>query len=144
MPSRLTRTVSFLASHRMEGGGLRAEEAERLFGRLTSDHSHLYRVDVTVAGEIDPVSGLLLDLAELDRQIATAVTERMADASLNDVIGPATGQLPTCEALARWIWHELAPHVAGSARLDSVRVAEDDTLSAEYRGRQADQFGLEE
>ncbi len=134
MQSLLTRSIWFPATHRMTGGGLSQEMAQRRFGSLTGDHRHLYRVDVTVGGTVDPVTGLLIDLAELDMLLEREITGKLADCSLNEVVVVDTGMLPGCETVAEWIWHRLAPEITGTVRLISVRVAEDDSLSAEYRG----------
>ncbi len=117
----------------MTGGGLTDEAVEKRFGNLTCDHEHLYRVDVTVGGSPDPVTGLLIDLVELDALMAREITGRLAGRSINEVVTATTGRLPGCETVAEWIWHRLAPKIDGTARLVSVRVAEDDSLAAEYR-----------
>jgi 6-pyruvoyltetrahydropterin/6-carboxytetrahydropterin synthase len=118
----------------MTGGGLTDDEARARFGNLTCDHEHLYRVDVTVGGDPDPGTGLLIDLVELDAMIEREITGRLTGSSINDVVSADNGKLPGCETVAEWIWNRLAPAVAGGARLVSVRVAEDDFLAAEYRG----------
>src|SRR5438093_8145170 len=66
-PMLITRKIEFSASHVCANPALSAEENRRLFGDAANPygHGHNYVVEVTVEGEPDPVSGMVLDLKEL-------------------------------------------------------------------------------
>ena len=139
MPAYLTRRVAFAAAHRYRVPTWNDEQNERTFGLCArpSFHGHSYVCDVTVTGSIDPVTGMIVDLAVLDRILATEVRERFDHRNINlDVPEFADGKLvPTGENLARFIFQRVqgALPAEGEVSVVSVTVAEDATLSAMYR-----------
>lgn len=140
MSAHLTRRVTFAAAHRYRIPEWSDAHNNEVFGLCArpSYHGHSYVCDVTVTGAIDPVTGMLVDLALLDRVLASEVRERFDHRNINtDVPEFADGKLvPTGENLARFIFERVAKALAASgvtARVVSVCVAEDATLSATYR-----------
>ena len=108
----------------------------RTFGPCArlSYHGHSYQCDVTVTGEIDPVTGFIVDLGLLDRVLQTEVRDRFDHRNINlDVAEFADGQMvPTGENLARFISEKVQRALGTAARVTRVVVAEDTTLSATY------------
>jgi 6-pyruvoyltetrahydropterin/6-carboxytetrahydropterin synthase len=100
-----------------------------------SFHGHTYVCDVTVTGAIDAATGFLVDLGLLDRVLDEEVRQRFDHRNINlDVPEFADGRLvPTGENLARFIFERVSAALGGAARVTSVSVAEDHTLSAAYR-----------
>ena len=130
--ARSTRRFSFAAGHRYWVSAWSPEENERVFGRLTVPHGHNYMLDVTVRGEIDQRTGMVIDLSELKQVVAETVVERFDHADLN--ADPLfRDRVPTTENIALVVWDLLAPKLGGD-RLASVRVWEDATLWVEYDG----------
>lgn len=139
MPSaELTRRVRFAAAHRYRRPDWDDAKNEATFGLCARPayHGHTYTCDVTVAGDIDPVTGFAVDLAKLDAILRREVVERFDHRNINlEVPDFVDGALvPTGENLARFIFDRVQAAIDGSARVKEVRVAEDDTLSASYRG----------
>ena len=134
----LTRRVTFAAAHRYHRPDWSEARNTEVFGACarTTFHGHSYVCDVTVAGEIDPETGMVADLAALDRVLEREVRDRFDHRNINlDVSEFTEGRLvPTGENLARFIFDRVQQALGGAPRVDSVRVAEDDTLSATYRG----------
>ncbi len=97
-------------------------------------HGHSYVCDVTVAGEIDPVTGFIVDLGLLDEVLEREVRARFDHANINlDVPEFADGGLmPTGEELARFIYQRVQTALGARARVTRVSVAEDATLAAAY------------
>lgn len=127
-----TRRFAFAAGHRYRVEAWSEAENQRAFGRLTVPHGHNYTLDVTVRGPIDPETGMVIDLAELKRLVGETVVERLDHADLN--ADPLFRErVPTTENLALAIW-ELLVAKLGAERLWQVRVWEDETLYADYRG----------
>lgn len=127
-----TRAFAFSAGHRYHVGEWTPEENRRAFGNLTVPHGHNYSLDVTIRGEIDPRTGMVMDLGELKRVVGELVVSRFDHADLN--ADPLfAGKVPTTENLAIAIWGLLAPKL-GVDRLWRVRVWEDPTLYVEYFG----------
>jgi len=130
--ARSTRRFSFAAGHRYWVHAWTAEENERVFGRLTAPHGHNYVLDVTVHGDIDPRTGMVIDLSELKRVVGETVVDRFEHADLN--ADPLfRDRVPTTENIALAVWDLLVAKLGGD-RLASVRVYEDATLWVEYDG----------
>ena len=132
----LTRRVCFTATHRYWRSDWSSLRNEQSFGAATIPHAHDYACDVTVSGPIDGETGMLVDLGVLDKALDREVRARFHSKSISVQVPEfADGKLiPTCENLARFIFERLAPSFTSSARLASVIVREDETISAEYTG----------
>jgi len=139
MPASLTRRVSFAAAHRYRIATWSDERNEEVFGLCArpSYHGHSYVCDVTVRGEIDATTGMVIDLGVLDRILDLEVRQRFDHRNINvDVPEFGEGRLvPTGENLARFIYERVASSLRSgnsTARVVKVIVAEDATLSASY------------
>ncbi len=136
MPTYLTRRVTFAAAHRYRVPGWSDERNETTFGLCArpSYHGHSYVCDVTVTGEVDPVTGFVVDLGELDAVLQREVRERLDHRNINtDVPEFADGRLiPTGENRARFIAERVQGGLGAAARVTRVNVAEDSTLSTTY------------
>lgn len=134
----LTRRVTFAAAHRYRRLEWSDERNKEVFGLCAREsyHGHTYVCDVTVGGEIDPMTGFVVDLGLFDRILAVEVTERFDHSNINvDVPEFADGKLiPSGENVARFIFDKVGARLPDGVRLESVTVAEDQTLSASYRG----------
>jgi 6-pyruvoyltetrahydropterin/6-carboxytetrahydropterin synthase len=137
MPSFLTRRVAFAAAHRYRRPDWSDERNAEVFGLCAREsfHGHSYVCDVVVTGEIDPVTGMIVDLGLLDRVLSAEVRDRFDHRNINvDVPEFADGRLvPTGEELARFIFDRVQTGLGAAATVVSVTIAEDATLSATYR-----------
>jgi 6-pyruvoyltetrahydropterin/6-carboxytetrahydropterin synthase len=135
----ITRKVEFSASHICRNPGLSAEENQRLFGAAANPHGHghNYVVEVSLRGEPDPVTGMVLDLKELKDILAREIVEPYDHRFLNYEVSPFDTEIPTTENIARDIWRRLeAPLNGGRAQLHAVRVYETPDLYVDYFGEQ--------
>jgi len=136
MPTYLTRRVAFAAAHRYRILDWSEERNAATFGLCArpSYHGHSYRCDVTVTGDVDPVTGFVADLALLDAVLQREVRDRFDHRNINlDVTEFADGRLiPTGENLARFIAERVQAGLGAAARVTRVVVAEDATLSSTY------------
>jgi 6-pyruvoyltetrahydropterin/6-carboxytetrahydropterin synthase len=134
----LTRRVHFAAAHRYRRPEWSDEQNEKTFGLCAREsfHGHSYVCEVTVAGEIDPLTGFVMDLGLLDAILGDEVRNRFDHRNINvDVPEFADGKLiPSGENLARFIYDRVASRLPDAVRIESVNIAEDRTLSASYRG----------
>lgn len=132
----LTRSFDFAAAHRLDGPGLSPEENLRIFGKCNNPHGHghNYGVEVTVIGEPDPVTGMIVDLAAFDDVLDREVMDRFDHKHLNlDTPDFATIN-PTSENVTRVIWEHLEGKIPAPARLYRVVVKETDRNYFEYYG----------
>jgi 6-pyruvoyltetrahydropterin/6-carboxytetrahydropterin synthase len=138
MACALTRRIAFHARHRYHRADWSEAENQARFG-WTADapgHGHLYRIDVTVTGPLDPSTQMILDLREFDAILAEEIVRPLSGTLLNESVDlfSSGAQLPTCEALAAWCWNRVAGRLQDTVRLTRVRVAEDETLWADCTG----------
>ena len=137
MPSYLTRRVTFAAAHRYRRPDWSDERNDQVFGLCAREsfHGHSYVCDVVVTGDIDPTTGMIVDLGLLDRVLVAEVRDRFDHRNINlDVPEFADGKLvPTGEELARFIFTRVQQTLGTATRVVSVTIAEDATLSATYR-----------
>ena len=74
---QLTRVYHFSAGHRLENPRLGAEENARLYGQCYRQHGHNYYLEVTVQGEPDPVTGMLVDITRIDDVVRPVVLKQV-------------------------------------------------------------------
>jgi 6-pyruvoyltetrahydropterin/6-carboxytetrahydropterin synthase len=134
----LTRKIEFSASHLYHNPDLSPEENRRIFGKCNNPngHGHNYRLEVTVAGEPNPVTGMVLDLKDLKEILEREVMQRMDHRFLNYEVAELQGKIPTCENIAQVIWNLLEPKIT-TGSLHRVRVYETPDLFAECYREQA-------
>lgn len=139
MPFFLTRRVTFAAAHRYRIPQWTDERNAEVFGLCARPtyHGHSYVCDVTVRGDIDETTGMVVDLGQLDRVLAAEVRDRFDHRNINvDVPEFADGRLvPTGENLARFIFERVQAALGSAASVTAVTVAEDETLRVTYDGR---------
>ncbi len=95
----LTRKIEFSASHYYWNPEFTPEENRRVFGKCANrqGHGHNYVLEVTVAGEPDPVTGMVLDLKELKQILECEVMEVFDHKFINQEVSQLDGQIPTSE-----------------------------------------------
>jgi 6-pyruvoyltetrahydropterin/6-carboxytetrahydropterin synthase len=131
----LTRKAEFSASHYYWNNAWSAEENARVFGKCANrnGHGHNYTLEVTVAGEPDPVTGFVVDLKRLKDTIEREVLAAYDHRHLNLEVPEFRTVIPTTENIAVAVWRRLEGKVQG-AKLHRVRVYEMPDLFAEYVG----------
>src|SRR5450755_2308638 len=122
---RVTRKIEFSAAHFYHNPSMSAEENRRIFGKCNNPHGHghNYVLEVTIAGEPDPDTGMVLDLKELKAILQREIIERMDHRHLNYEVPELAGQIPTTETIATVIWKLLEPAIT-KGQLDRVRLYE--------------------
>jgi 6-pyruvoyltetrahydropterin/6-carboxytetrahydropterin synthase len=131
----LTRKIEFAASHLYHNPALTPDENRRIFGKCNNPHGHghNYTLEVTVAGDPDPLTGMVLDLKDLKEILEREIMQRMDHRFLNYEVAELKGQIPTCENVARVIWNLLESKIP-QGRLHRVRLYESADLFADcYR-----------
>ena len=76
-------------------------------------HGHSFRVEVHVSGEVDAVTGWVVDFADI-KQATDPIRAQLDHRYLNDIEGLEN---PTSENIARFIWNALKPRLPGLSRL---------------------------
>ena len=129
---RLTRAIEFSTSLRYRRGDLSEDENRALFGRRAEQHGHNYRLEVTLRGAPDPVTGMVIDLQDLQALLDREVMARFDHRDLNRDTPYFEKDPPTPENFALVI-HGLLRAALPDGMLDCVRLAEDADTWAEVR-----------
>ena len=128
----ITRKAEFAAAHFYWNSAWSEEENRRVFGKCANrqGHGHNYTLEVTVAGEVDPQSGFVVDLKDLKEIMEREVVSVFDHRHLNFEVPEFREAQPTTENIALAIWGRLEGKVPG-ARLHRVRVYESPDLFAD-------------
>jgi 6-pyruvoyltetrahydropterin/6-carboxytetrahydropterin synthase len=131
----VTRRADFCASHFYHNPELNSEENERLFGKCNNPHGHghNYRLDVTVAGDVDPRTGMVIDVGEIKSLIHSEIMQAMDHRFLNEEVPAFRTVIPTTENIAIEVWRRLEGKLT-TGRLHRVRLYETPDLYVDYYG----------
>ncbi|KAJ7427434.1 6-pyruvoyl tetrahydrobiopterin synthase [Willisornis vidua] len=135
--ARLSRSVTFSACHRLHSKSLSDEENLKLFGKCNNPngHGHNYKVTVTVRGEIDPVSGMVMNLTELKEYLQEAIMDPLDHKNLDKDVPYFAEVVSTTENVAVFIWENLQ-RLLPSGILYKVKVCETDQNVVVYKGEE--------
>ncbi len=130
----LTRLYEFAASHRLYSPNLSEDRNAELYGKCANPtgHGHNYKVEITVDGEPDPVTGMMVDLEALDRAVHERVVDRYDHHNLDTDLPEFQGKITTSEVVAAEIWKALEGRLP--AKLRRVRLYETDRSYFEVEG----------
>jgi 6-pyruvoyltetrahydropterin/6-carboxytetrahydropterin synthase len=130
----LGRRYRFSASHRLHSAAFSEEENERVYGKCNNPHGHghNYTLEVLVSGAVDPATGMIANLADLDGFVERIVLEPFDHRSLNEEVTAFRDKVPTTENLCIEIFERLKSFP--KAKLERVRVQETSNNSFEYAG----------
>ncbi len=130
----VTRRYRFAAAHRLHSDRLSDEDNRRIFAACNNPngHGHNYALFVTVSGEIDPDTGMVVDLDALDRLVTETVVERFDHRDLN--LDPEFSERTTTgENVVLLIWDLLVKRIP-TGRLLKVGLIETRDNYFEYAG----------
>src|SRR6266403_6158839 len=127
----LGRRYHFAASHRLHSARLSEEENSRIYGKCNNPygHGHNYTLEVRYSGAVDPATGMIANLADLDAFVNERVIEPLDHHSLQDDVAVFRDTVPTTENLCIEIFQRLKTFPA--AKLETVRVEETSNNSFE-------------
>ena len=134
MKAHLTRRYLFSASHRLHNDQMSTDENRTTYGKCNNPHGHghNYALEVTVSGQVDPSTGMICNLVDLDSCVEKEVLSRYDLENLN-TRQEFSVTVPTSENLCIQIFDILQrgfPH----AHLERVRLEETMMNSFEYAG----------
>ncbi len=135
--TELGRRYRLAASHRLHTARLSKEENCRVYGKCNNPfgHGHNYMVEVSISGNVDPATGMIANLAELDNFVHREVIEPFDHRYLNEEVAAFRETVPTTENLCVEIFKRLKKFP--QAKLERVRIEETGKNSFEYSGNNA-------
>ncbi len=131
----LTKRVEFSAGHRLFNPRFTDQRNRETYGLCNNPngHGHNYVLDVTIAGEPDPETGMIIDLKILKEILDQVLIRRVDHKNLNLDVDFLAGVIPTVENVLIRFWEELAGKIPGCA-LHELILYESKTNFASYRG----------
>ena len=135
----LTRKTEFCASHRLYNPDFSPEKNEKIFGLCNNPngHGHNYVLEVTVKGEVDPETGMVLDLQTLKKLITLEIIDKVDHKNLNIDVPFMRVLIPTAENIAIKDWEILEPKIM-NGKLHEVKLFESERNMVIYRGHSSE------
>jgi 6-pyruvoyltetrahydropterin/6-carboxytetrahydropterin synthase len=127
---RITRRATFAAAHILCRDDWSDERNREVFGPCVTDHGHNYVIEVTVGGQLDPETGMVLNLKQIDSVLRREFVDAVDHRHLNRDVDFLAGTIPTAENIALAAFQRLEPHFKPQ-RLLKVRVVETENNAAE-------------
>lgn len=131
----LTHIQSFCAAHRLHSSNLSDEENKQIFGKCNhiNSHGHNYRIEATVVGEVDRVTGMSINLTIIKNGLLKVI-EPLDHKRLDTDIEFFKENVATAENIAIYIYEELAKLLPETVRLHNIRVHETDKNYVDFMG----------
>ena len=130
------RRYRLAASHRLHSDKLSEEENRRVYGKCNNPygHGHNYVVEIQMSGTVDPATGMIVNLTDLDGFVQREVIEAFDHKSLNEDVEAFRAIVPTTENFCREIYQRLKRFPL--AKLECVRIEETSNNAFEYAGEE--------
>jgi 6-pyruvoyltetrahydropterin/6-carboxytetrahydropterin synthase len=134
----LGRRYRFAASHRLHSQALSDDENWRVYGKCNNPygHGHNYVVEISMSGKVDPATGMIVNLADLDGFVEHELIEAFDHKSLNEDVPAFNDRVPTTENICIEIFDRLKHFPL--AKVERVRVEETSNNAFEYAGEQVE------
>jgi 6-pyruvoyltetrahydropterin/6-carboxytetrahydropterin synthase len=129
----IVRRETFTAAHRLFNPAWSEARNREVFGKDAQLHGHTYTLEVSVAGEIDPETGMIMDLRDLRDVVRRLLIDKLDHADLNTTVDFLAGVMPSAENIVVRCWQQLEPAIR-PARLYRLRLWESENNSVEYTG----------
>jgi 6-pyruvoyltetrahydropterin/6-carboxytetrahydropterin synthase len=131
----ITRKEHFNAAHRLFNPDWSDEKNNMIFGKCANKHfhGHNYNLFVTVKGEPDAETGMIVNLKELSKLINSKICDKLDHRNMNLEVDFLKGIIPSTENVVKAIWDELQPQITG-CKLHSIKLFETENNFAEYFG----------
>lgn len=134
MKAYLTRRYRFAASHRLHCDAMSAQENQAVYGKCNNPHGHghNYSLEVTIGGAVDPITGMVCNLADLDAFVNENILERFGHENLNH-LAEFAGVVPTTENQCIALY-KIIEEGFRHGHIERIRMEETMLNSFEYAG----------
>ena len=130
----LTKLFYFNATHQYGHKDWSDEKNQNVFGPDSKVHGHNYILEVIVNGEVDEVTGFIVDLGYLKKIVNKYVIDVLDHTQFEREVEWFNDKQPSSENLAQFIWIQIEPHLKG-ATLYRIRLRETPTIFTDYYGK---------
>jgi len=131
----VTRILHFSAAHRLHTEMLDEQKNKEIYGLCNNPlgHGHNYEIEITVRGEPDPITGMVIDLKELKDIVQKEIIDKVDHKHLNYDVEFMKGVVPTAENIVIAFWQQLKDKIP-SGELVELKLYETPRNIAVYRG----------
>lgn len=130
----LTSSYDICAAHQLRRSDWNEKKNRAVFGHCADLHGHQYKVEITLVGEINPDTGMLINGYDVDQIFKKKIIEKIDHKYLNKDVSFFKKNLPTAEWIVVWVFGELKKAFPVGIILKQVRVYETPNLYAEFCG----------
>lgn len=118
----VSRKAHFNAAHRLYVKSWDEKKNESVFGKCSNEyyHGHNYELIVNVTGNVDPVTGMVMDLKDLKDLIKAEVEDAFDHKNLNIQVPEFEDLIPSAENIAIVIYNKLFPHLDKEKTLEII------------------------
>lgn len=121
MKLRICKSFQFSSAHYLGNDNLTKKEQEEFFGKCSGmregteqryPHGHTYDLDITVEGEANEFTGMMINFTELKKIVNKCILDEYDHKCLNwEVIPYSTNVIPTAENMVLEIYKTLLPEI---------------------------------
>lgn len=129
----LTTKIGFSAYHRLWNHSFSDQENTEIYQECSRGHGHNYILEVTVKGEANATTGIVMDLKRLNRLLMTEIFPWVDHKNLNDDVPFLKGKIPTAELVSACCWDILKDKIK-DAKLYRLKLFESEKNIVEYYG----------
>ncbi|MCG8477179.1 MAG: 6-carboxytetrahydropterin synthase [Cytophagales bacterium] len=136
----LSKELSFCAAHKLYNPNWSKEKNEKVFEGCAHEnwHGHNYDLTVTVKGEPDPETGMVMNFKDLKKIVKKEIIKKVDHKNLNTDVDFMKGEMTTAEVFVGKMWGILAPKIeqetGGRVKLHCLKLYETKSSFAEYYG----------
>lgn len=140
MSVQLSRKIYFSSAHRYHNQAWSDEKNREIFGPCNNPHGHghNYELEVTLSGPVDPDTGMVINLTDLDQILKDEIMAPLDHRHLNYEVSYFKENVPTTEAIAIFCWNQILDALPNTLKLEKVRLHENAELFVEYYGETLD------
>ncbi len=132
----LARKAQFRSAHLYQQPQFSDEKNLETFGLCYSPHGHghTYTLEVYFKGEIDPLTGMIINLTEVDALLGKVIAP-IQDKHLNFEVPEFKDKVPTTENLAHYLFDAIQRLLPSQAiEVSRLRLYESDSLWVDLLG----------
>ncbi|MES2800837.1 MAG: 6-carboxytetrahydropterin synthase [Bacteroidota bacterium] len=132
---KVCRRITFNAAHRLFNPAWSDEQNLAVFGKCSNPnfHGHNYVLETWIDGEVDEMTGYVIDLRLLKNILEEEISDRFDHRNLNLDCSEFENKRPSAENIAI-VCHELIAKRLDSKYKVTVRLWETQNNSVEYSG----------
>ncbi|MCD6459273.1 6-carboxytetrahydropterin synthase [bacterium] len=129
----ITKTVCFSCSHRLYVKDWDDQKNFEVFGQCSRLHGHNYVLKVSLKGNPDPVTGMIINLTDLNKIIKHEIIKWIDHKNISEQVDVFQTKTPTVENLCIAFWDRLQKALPPNC-LYKIALNETENNMAEYTG----------